>query len=668
MAQQIQKTTCPLDCPDACALEVTVEDGRLAEIKGRKEYPHTQGFICNKVGRFGRHVYAPERLLHPMKRVGPKGSGQFEPIAWNEAIATIAKRLGEVRDRWGGESILPFHYGGSNGLLSEELLDSLFFARLGASQLDKTICAAPTTAAAKGLYGKMPGVAFEDFPKAAFILIWGANPKATHIHLVPFLKEAKKNGATIVSVDPVRHFSDREVDFHLAVRPGTDLPVALAMIHTWANKNLLDGAFIAQHASGAEELLAAAQAWSPARAAAVSGVSESAIERLAEAYAAASPALIRLGWGMERNRMGARAAGAILAMPALLGKFGVPGGGYTLSNSGATKFNKDAVLGRLDWSTRTLNMTQLADHLTQPMDPPVKALFVYNANPAITVPDHNRLLRGLADEELFTVVAEQVHTDTCDFADILLPSTTFLEAPDLRAGYGNYVLGAIRPVLEPLGEARSNARLFSDLAQAMGFNDEPFAWDEERLQQKVLENMTLNNAPVDLEILAAGEQQHIRFDGGNPIQFSSVFPGTADGKVQFTPDSFGQNPYAWEATEDPDHPLALISPASGKLVTSSLGEFNLPELCLTLNPFDADSRGLTAGNLVRVHNNLGEVVCRLVVSDRVTTGVAHMPKGSWRKAAVNGSTASSLCPSHLEPISKGACFNDARVQVSAYTE
>ncbi len=665
---RIEKTTCPLDCPDACALEVSVENGRLAEIKGSKEYPHTQGFICSKVRRFGQHLYAPQRLLHPMKRVGPKGSGQFERITWDEAIATVAERLGETRDRWGGESILPFHYGGSNGLLSEELLDSLFFARLGASQLDKTICAAPTTAAATGVYGKMPGVAFSDFVHASFILIWGANPKATHIHLVPFLKQAKKNGATIVTVDPVRHFSDREVDFHLGVRPGTDLPVALSIIHTWMKKGQLDANFMDQQTIGAEQLLAAAEAWTPVRAASVSGVSASDIERLAEVYAAASPALLRLGWGMERNRMGARAAGAILAMPALLGKFGVRGGGYTLSNSGSSRFNKEAVLGKLDWSSRTLNMTRLAHHLTEPMDPPVKALFVYNANPAITVPDQNRLLRGLANEDLFTVVSEQVHTDTCDYADILLPATTFLEGPDLRVGYGNYVLGAVRPVLEACGEARPNARVFSDLARAMGFNDEPFGWDDETLTRKVLENTTLNKAPVDLELLASGEQQHIKFDGGNPVQFTNVFPATPDGKVHLTPKSFGIDPFAWEATEDADHPLALISPASAKLVTSSLGEFNLPTLFLTLNPRDAESRDLTDGSLVRVYNKLGEVVCRLKISDRVAPGVAHMPKGSWSKATANRGTASTLCPSHVEPISKGACFNDARVQVSAHTE
>ncbi|MDJ0841793.1 MAG: molybdopterin-dependent oxidoreductase [Acidobacteriota bacterium] len=665
MTTAVHRTTCSLDCPDTCELEVTVTNGKLTKIDGAADNPHTAGFICGKVRNFDRHLYAPERLRYPMKRTGAKGEGKFTRIGWDEAIDTIGGRLGRVRDQWGGEAILPYHYGGSNGLLSEELLDDLFFCRLGASRLEKTICAAPTTAAVTELYGKMPGASFSDFAHARFILIWGANPKATNIHLIPFLNEAKKNGAFIATVDPMQHFSDDKIDLHLPVRPGTDLVVALAMIRHWQHKGMLDQAFVGEHTTGMPALSAAAARWKPERAEEVSGVPAADIIRLADVYANSSPALLRLGWGMERNVNGARAAAAVLAMPALLGKFGERGGGYLMSNSGASKLDTQAVLGDLEWKTRKLNMTPLANHLTLNLEPPIKALFVYNNNPVATCPDQNRLIEGLKREDLFTVVHEQVHTDTCDYADIVLPATTFLEHHELKKAYGRYVVGGIRPVLEPVGEARSNHDLFAALGRAMGFTDEAFNWDEATALRKLASAMSLNNEPADVEQLVSGKQQEHSFEGGSPVQFKNIFPGTSDGKVHLAPAALGEDPYRFTAVMDPVHPLSLITPASGKLITSTFGQFNLSKLTVTLHPEEAERRGLTHGQEVRVFNKLGEVICPLSVSRKLARGTAMMPKGAWRKSSLNGATGGALCPTTLEPVSGGACFNDARVEIAA---
>src|SRR5213593_2086118 len=468
-------TTCPLDCPDTCSLEVTTAAGRIVSIAEKDE--KNGGFICGKVRRFSARVHGSARVLYPMRRAGAKGSGRFERISWPEAIDEIAGRLTRIRNRWGGEAILPYHYGGSNGMMTDGLVDSLFFARLGASRLARTLCAAHTTAIAAAMYGKMPGIAFEDYADARFILVWGANPRGSNIHLIPFLRQARRRGAFVAAVDPIRTLSSHEVDLHVPVYPGADLPVALAMIGFWKERGLLDGRFLAAHATHLEPLLEAAGRWSIERAASAARVEAAEIRRLALVYAESNPAALRVGWGLERNRNGGRAIAALLAMPALLGKFGVRGGGYTLSNSGAVRVDRTAVLGDVPWTTRELNMTELGRLLDPAFAPPVKALLVYNCNPAVTVPDQNAVLRGFEREDLFTVVHEQAMTDTALYADVLLPATTFLEHYDLRAGYGRYVLGGVRPALEPIGEARPNYELFAMLGRAFGFEDEAFHLD-----------------------------------------------------------------------------------------------------------------------------------------------------------------------------------------------
>lgn len=458
MSTDTVRTTCTMDCPDTCGLEVAVTNGTIHSIRGTQDHPTTRGFICDKIAHFDRRVYHAERVLYPMRRSGPKGSGQFVRISWDEAIAEITARFQSIMQQWGGEAILPYHYGGSNGLLGDSFLDTLYFATLGASRMAKTLCAAPSTAVAMDMYGRMPGVAFEDYPLARCIIIWGANPKAANIHLVPLLRQAKKRGAFIAMVNPLQTFSPQEVALHLPVFPGTDLPVALAMIRLWTEAGQLDRQFLERHAGGLTPLLHQASAWSVERAAAAARVAPQDIRTLAAVYAASTPAVIRTGWGVERNRNGGHALAAILAMPALLGKFGVRGGGYTMSNSGAAQLDTSTIFGPVRWQTRIINQTQLGLALQGELRPPIKGLFVYNCNPAVTVPDQHAVLRGLAREDLFTIVFEQVMTDTARYADILLPAVTFLEQREIRRSYGSYVVGGVQPVIPPVGRPNQTKR------------------------------------------------------------------------------------------------------------------------------------------------------------------------------------------------------------------
>jgi anaerobic selenocysteine-containing dehydrogenase len=663
MPIQIVHTTCTMDCPDTCGLEVTVSDDKIQRIRGTQDHPTTDGFICDKVSHFARRVYHEDRLLRPMRRVGKKGEGKFAQISWNEAIAEITNRFKMIIHQWGSEAILPYHYGGSNGLLGDGFIDDFYFATLGASRMAKTLCAAPSTAVGRDMYGRMPGVAFEDYLHAKCIIIWGANPKATNIHLVPLLRQAKKNGAFIAAVNPVKTFSDHEIDLHLPVYPGTDLPVALAMIRLWHEAERFDLAFLRQHADGLEPLVQQARVWSVERAAEEARVSPQAIRTLAQVYAESTPALVRTGWGTERNRNGGQALAAILAMPALLGKFGVRGGGYTMSNSGAAQLDVTKVFGSFPWQTRIINQTQLGDVLNTNLQPPVIGLFIYNCNPAVTTPDQNAVLRGLAREDLFTVVSEQVMTDTAKYADILLPAVTFLEQHEVRRSYGSYVVGGVQPVIPPQGEAKPNEEVFALLGRAMGWQHEPFYWSTETYIQKIAETLKLGRRSADFSLWQAGKTQRYDFPGERPIQFDTVVPRTSDGKIHLTPAALGKVPFRYQEVKDARFPLALVSPSNNKMITSTLGEFNYPELWLTLHHEDAAMRGISTGDSVRVFNNLGEVHCRAKVSADIRPGVVHMPKGAWQKSSRNGFTSTALCPSHVNDVGGGACFNDARVEV-----
>jgi len=650
------ETACPLDCPDSCSLAVSVERGRIKTIDGTDRQPDTRGFICAKVREFDRRVYGPDRLKYPGMRRGPKGSGTFARIGWDEALEIVASCMREVRERWGGEAVLPFYYGGSNGLLTQDTADAELFRRYGAARMARTVCAAPTGAANEALYGKMPGVAYGDYRHARLIVIWGANPSASSIHLVPIVRDAQKRGATLVVVDPRATPLARQADLHLAVRPGTDLPVALAVHRFLFEQGLADEAFLARHARGVDEFRARADEWPIARAAEIAGLDPGDLERFARLYADTSPAVVRCGWGLERNRNGGSAALAVLALPAVAGKFGVRGGGYSMSNSSAWSLAPERAP---EPSTRIVNMNHLGRALAPDADPPVRLLFVYNCNPLATMPDQNRVLRGLEREDLFTVVFDQVMTDTARYADIVLPATTFLEHYDVARGYGSFALHLVQPVIDAEGEARPNADVFADLAARLGLDDLPT--DETEWLLKVARWLP-DEPRAGLLDRGHATPPH----GGAPVQFADVFPRTPDQRVDLHPAGLAGEIYRFQP--DPataEFPLALISPAGERTISSTLGELQERTARLTMHPADAEARGLETDDQVRVFNALGEVHCLLAVTPAVRPGTVSLPKGLWRKSTFNGSTANALAPDTLTDIAGGACFNDARVQVAS---
>ncbi len=657
------RTACPLDCPDSCTLDVTVEKGRVVKIDGGNANPVTGGYICAKVRRFDERLYGEDRLLYPAVRKGAKGQGVFTRVTWDEALAQIALRMEQIRDTTGAEAILPFCYGGSNGLLTQDTNDAALFRGFGTSRLARTVCAAPTGAANQALYGKMPGVTYADYVHAKLIVLWGVNPAASGIHLVPYLREARKFGAQLVVIDPRATSLARQADLHLAVRPGTDLPVALALHRYLFEHGLADERFLAEHTRGAAELRERAREWTIERAAREAGIDPAALEQLARMYSGASPALVRCGWGLERNRNGGSAAAAVLALPAVAGKFGVRGGGFSMSNSAAFGIKAAAWMNDTpEPPTRLVNMNQLGRALTEFKDPPVQMLFVYNCNPLATMPDQNRVLEGLKREDLFTVVYEQVFTDTTRYADIVLPATTFLENYDIAKAYGPISLQLVRPVIEPTGEARPNAEVFSELAARLGIGTAEHEIDTLfRIAGRL-------PSGVSSELMETGSATPPF--GGAPIQFSDVFPLTLDRKVDLFPAALDQGApaglYGYQADPGTErYPLALISPASEKSISSTLAELRQRPAVLQMHPDDAKARGLATDDPVRVFNDLGEVHCPIALNKDIRPGTVSLPKGLWRKSTYNGSTSNALVPDSLTDLGGGACFNDARVQVAS---
>ncbi|MEQ1727868.1 MAG: molybdopterin-dependent oxidoreductase [Vicinamibacterales bacterium] len=657
-------TACPLDCPDTCSLAVSVQNGKVLAIDGAKRNPVTDGFICAKVRKFDQRVYGPDRILHPAIRKGRKGDGRFETVTWDVAMGRIVEKMEEAKARWGAESILPYSYGGSNGLLTQDTLDATLWRRFGTSRLARTLCAAPTGAANMGLYGKMPAVVYEDYPDAKLIILWGVNPNASGIHLIPYVREAQSRGATLVVIDPRSTQLGRAADVHLAVKPGTDVVVALAMHRYLFANGRADTAFLDQHATHVEMLRERAEPWTLARAAEVAGIDAEQLERVAQLYAETSPALVRCGWGLERNRNGGSAAAAILALPAVGGKFGVRGGGYSMSNSASWGITPTWI-GADEPETRVVNMNHLGRALLEYTDPPVQLLFVYNCNPAATVPDQRRILEGLQREDLFTVVFEQVMTDTAMYADVVLPATTFLENYDFARSYGNISLELVRPVIEPYGEARPNADVFGELCTRLGLLDDSEPSGELDMMLKVIDGL-----PQPVTDAIREDRVPAPLFGTRPIQFVDVFPNTPDGRIDLCPAELDASAPAGLYAFQPDpgteeYPLALISPSSDKTISSTLGELPGTDAKLLMHPADAAVRGLEENDGVRVYNALGEVHCTLSVLPAIRPGTVSLAKGLWRRSMRNSQTGTALVPDTLTDIGGGACFNDARVQVAS---
>jgi anaerobic selenocysteine-containing dehydrogenase len=665
----VHRSACPLDCPDLCGLAVEVDEasGKVTRVDGDRRGPLTDGFICGKVRNLADHLYGTDRVLAPLIATGPKGSGAYRRASWDEALDLVATRLAAIRARAGGEAILPYHYGGSNGWLTEGALASRLFRRLGASTLLRTLCAAATTAATRGLYGQMPGVALEDYAHAKLIVLWGMNPSATGIHLVPVIERARAAGATLVVVDPRRTPLARRADLHLAIRPGTDLPVALAVIDALFAKGLADRAFLAAHATGADELRRRAAAWPIAAAAAEAGVPAADLERFVALYAAASPAVIRVGWGPERNRNGGSAIAALLALPAVAGKLGVRGGGFTMSNGDArwTLGPEPAIAEPLP-GTRTINMSQLAHVLREVTDPRIEAVFVYNCNPAATAPNQRALVAELARPDLFVVVHDQVMTDTAALADVILPATAFVEHRDVRRGYGTMRLYDSPAVARPPGEARSNNQLFGALIERLGLArpGDPTTDDE---LVGAIHAASPHGARLRAELAEHGVAAPP--GGATPVAFVDIFPATPDEKVHLVPpalDAEAGGLYVYKPDPaTPRFPLALISPALSTQISSTFGQLRTKEAELVIHPDDAGPRGIRSGAAVRIWNDLGEVRCTAEVSRDVRPGVVSLAKGFWRKHTRNGFTANALIPETLADLGGQACYNDARVEVAA---
>jgi anaerobic selenocysteine-containing dehydrogenase len=662
---KIVRSACPLDCPDACTLDVTIEEGRVTKITGNTINPVTDGYICRKVRHFPDLMYGPDRLLHPMIRTGPKGEGKFQQATWDEALNLIAERFGEIRRDHGGEAILPLCYGGSNGYLTQDAMDGRFFRRLGASRILRTVCAAPTGRASRGLYGGMPGVAIPDYALAQCIILWGVNPAASGIHLAPFIKEARSKGAKLIVVDPVRTPFASQADVHLAVKPGTDVAVALAMIHWLFENKKADLDFLELHAEGWEELQRRSAEWSIVRAASVAEISADDLEAAIQFYADAEPAVIRCGWGVERNRNGGSAVCAILALPAVAGKFGHQGGGYTMSNTPAWDLTGAFAAQEPEKNTRSVNMNQYGKALLEETDPRIMATFIYNCNPMSTLPHQNLVRQGLLRDDLFTVVFEQVNTDTCRYADVLLPATTFLEHRELVRGYGSLILNSYAAAAEPAGEAKSNTEVFGELVKRMNLAKPDDVFDDREMARMIL------NSSRDREALmsAVGERDGSTVPdcGPNPVQFATVFPKTPSGKIELVPDALDDEApiglYRFQPEADSEG-LTLISPASAKTISSTLAQIWKEPAEVRLHPDDAEARGLADGDSVRVYNAIGETHVLLKLDDDVRPGVAVIHKGYWARHTLNGSTANALAPDSLTDLGGGACFNDTRVEIA----
>jgi anaerobic selenocysteine-containing dehydrogenase len=667
-------SVCPLDCPDTCSLTVSVEDERIVAIRGSHANPYTAGVLCAKVpAAYPSFVHGERRIRTPLRRTGRRGEARFERISWQEALDTIHGHLTAIIAAHGAQAILPLNYAGPHGFLAGGSMDLRFFHRLGASLLDrKPLCGGIRTEAWLGTFGAAPGMRPEQAEHARLIVAWGNNVTWSNLHLMPVINRARKQGAKLVVVDPRRTKVAQQADLHLAVQPGTDVVLAWALAAELERRGALDHAFIARHVAGVEEYMALARRYSVAEAARICGVPESQVRTLAEWYATLAPAAISVGNGLERNQNGGSGIRAIFALPALAGKFGVPGGG--LINGAGYAFPKTPRrLQRPELAppaTRTLNIVDVGAHLLdERLRPPIKAVFIYNHNPVLVHPDQNRLRRGLLRDDLFVVGADVAMTDSMLYADIVLPAASHFEHADLYAAYGQHWLQRADPVIPPQGEALPNTEIFRRLAARFGFTGPTFeASDAELIDEAVdpddarLGGVRPSRIPTDqaLAMTANGEEFTL---------FGNVLPATTSGKVELASPYLEQKygarlPRFLPVTSR--YPLALISPASDQRVTSTFGGVNgdAPPP-LEMHPDDARARGLADGMRVRVWNDLGEVRLPLRVSDAVPRGVVCTLKGAWLRTSDNGQTISALCPAHHADISEGACFNDARVEVAA---
>lgn len=711
---------CPLDCWDTCAQLAEVRDGRIVRVTGNPDHPITRGYICNKARHFQEKVYSPLRVQTPKKRIGPKGAGQFQDISWKEALTLIATRFQEIIAQFGPEAILPYSYAGNLGLLSFGSMDRRFFHRLGASRLARTVCSSAGKAALLYTYGTTQGADPEGIVHSRYIIVWGLNVLTSNLHQWESIAAARRSGAKLVVIDPYRHETARRADLHLSPRPGTDAALALGFMQVILSEGLEDRQFIAENTVGFEALKRRVQEYPPERVAEITGVPADLIRQVAREYATTRPALIRAGYGLQRHTNGGLTMRTISLLPALVGAWGQAGGGFLLSNSGTFPVN-NAALERpdlLQGNPRTINMNQLGDALLS-ADPPIRALFVYNSNPAVTAPEQEKVLRGLAREDLFLVVHEQVLTDTARYADILLPATTHFEHTDLHTSYWHLYLQLNEPVIPPVGESKSNTEVFRLLAQAMGFDEPAFRdSDEDLLRQALhwdhpfLQGITLERLRRERFVrLNTPSQPHLPFvaavSSSEPASLPSTVPGqeghppagahstgerklrftfpTPSGKIEFFSEALAKAgldplpayvPPAESRDGSPElaakYPLALVSPAAKNFLNSTFGENpTLQEQeggrpVIFLHPEDAAARGIADGQLVRVFNDRGSFVARAAVGDTVRPGVAVSPTIWWNSFTPDGKSANQTTSQRLTDLGAGATFHTNLVEVERY--
>jgi anaerobic selenocysteine-containing dehydrogenase len=681
--QQI-RGACPHDCPDTCALLTTVQDGVAIKVQGNPEHPHTNGVLCTKVSRYPERTYHPERILHPLKRVGPKGAGQFERTTWDSALHDIASRLTQIAARSpdAAQAILPYSYAGTMGLVQGESIAARFFHRLGASFLDRTICAAAGGEGLTRTLGGKVGMKVEFFAQSKLILIWGSNSIGSNLHFWRYAMEAKRQGAKLICIDPRKTETADKCHEHIALLPGTDAALALAMMRELIVHDWLDHSYIAQHTLGWEALRERAMHWTLQRAAEVCGVPQAQIESLARDYgrclAEQQPAAIRLNYGMQRVHGGGNATRAIACLPALIGAWRHPAGGLLFSSSGnfpvdrAALQRPDLLCGR---TPRTLNMVSIGDDLLRDSSadfgPQIEALIVYNSNPVAVAPDSGKVVQGFAREDLFTVVLEHFQTDTADYADYILPATTQLEHDDIHLSYGHTDVLLNRAAIAPLGEAKTNTQIFRELAATMGFTDPCFADDDETLCRAAFPSVDyaqlLEQGFATLPIADAP------FAQGN-------FP-TPSGKCEFysaalaamgldgLPDHVPNYELAGASTQ---YPLAMISPPARNFLNSTF--VNVTSLrdiegepLLEMSQTDAATRGIQSGAVVRVFNDRGSYLCKAKLSPRARSGVVNGLGVWWRKLGLDGTNVNQLTSQKLTDLGGGPTFYDCLVEVELAT-
>jgi anaerobic selenocysteine-containing dehydrogenase len=673
-------SVCTLDCPDTCSLTVTVDDGRIVKVRGSDALPYTEGVICTKVAHHsGAFVHGPGRLLHPLRRSGPRGSGQFERIGWPQALDIIHARVAAVIARFGAQAVMPFNYAGPHGMLSYDSMSLRFFHKLGASQLFRgSLCGAVRSEAWAGTYGNAPGIGPDAAGDAALNVVWGNNATVSNVHLVRQARAAKRKGGRLAVIDPLRTKIAAQADLHLAPAPGTDVVLGFALAVELEALGAHDRDFIAAHVAGYDEYMAAARRWPVDAAAQTCRVPAEDIRRFARWMADADPLVIAPGNGLERGRNGGSGVRAAIALPALMGKLGRTSG---IVLGARNAFPKTAgKLTRPDLlpdGTRTLNIVDIGRHLERDdVDPPLRALFIYNHNPIVVHPDQARMQRGLAREDIFLVGIEVAMTESMQQCDVVLPAATHFECDDLYAAYGHHWLQRAEAVIPPVGEALPNTEIFRRLAARFGFDEPCFQANDLELMDDAVDAADPRMQGVKASEISPQAALRMAGPDGRPLAlFDNAFPATPSGKIELVSDVLAQRwgaharVPAYRPRPAEKFPLALISPASDKRISSTLfGAGGAPGEAppLFMHPRDAQARGLKGAKHVRVWNERGAVVLPLKITDAVAPGVVASEKGAWLATSTTGQTISALVSADEKAdLALGACFNDTTVEVEA---